>query len=553
MEESVKKIKDEKTIAVDPRKEYIAGGALYSSYADGARTLSNFDSNGSLKYHSAQTFEQMCLDPKIAKAINILKISTLGDGVEFLPAVAENDENYEYAVTIANFCDKAVRELELPLRYVLEQMMDALVYGHKVGEITYKTSALLGFEGNYLVPAKIKVKKLDAVRFVVDNKANILGLVAKNPTTLVTQNASLTTRNGRKLIDGQPILPREKFLVLTIRGKDSDPRGQSILAPAFNAWHLKTQIWPEYLRYLLLCAIPILVGTTPDNESGIKELLRGEDGQPIKDPSTGAFIEANPVEALRDALLNARNAEVLAAKGGTKITEIGAHGAGTPFFKAIELFDSQMETAILLQTLATSEGIHQNRAASTMHMSILDQLVWWLKGVVVDMLVADLLRPMVRMNFGERALEFVPNITLGDTERREFAADAQAVATLYKAGYFQPEQLKKLDAMLGIGIRETVDPLQMIQQLQSSGIPVVAVPPPPAYQAEIQAGPGGGTRPVPVAPSAVPIPIGSSSDSAQQTSRSSTLQGSDIKNPAIGRGKGKINRTPQNAELPDTV
>lgn len=551
-----------KASKIDPRKEYVTGGVL-SSGGSGTHTLSGFDGDSSLtnnslgREHSVRTLAQMMEDPKISKDIHILKIGVLGDGVELLPAVAETDENYEEARILADFCERSLKELQIPLRYVLEQMMDALIFGHKIAEITYKTSTVNGFEGDFLIPDKIKVKKLGVVQFVVDNKANIVGLTSQamdvnGKGTINTPSEPLKRtigKDGRTNINGRPILPREKFLVLTIRGKDGDPRGQSVLTPAFSAWHLKTQIWPEYLRYLLLCAIPLLVGYTPENDTSIKDIVRNADGTPVKDPLTGTFMEANPVEAMRDALLNARNAEVMAVKGGSKVQEIGAQGAGTPFFKAIEMFDNQMETGILLQTLATSEGVHQSRAASMTQMSVLDQLIWWLKGVVVDMLVADLLRPMVRFNFGDDALDLTPRVSLGDTERREFATDAGAVATLYAAGYLQPEQLKQTDAMLGLMIRESVDPMQLVQQLQSAGVPIVAVPPPPEQAAQIAAGPGGGATPVPAASAGVPLPTGGSPDSAQQTRSSANRSRNIVKMPAAGRIKSRINAAPKNAEL----
>lgn len=536
MPAEIKEFKGVKTIPVNPEKEYVAGGFINTG-TEGTRTLSGMPED-TTRAHSAQTYETMMSDPKVSKAIHLLKMSVLSEGVEFRPSLPEKDENYESAEIVADFCKKAVNGLDTPIRYTLEQMLDALIYGHKIAEVTYKTSELTGYEGTYLVPSTIKTKGLNVVQFVVDNKFNILGFAVRQGSLDIgrRQNAKITLDTSRKvLVDGKPVLPREKFMVLTIRGKDCDPRGHSVLSSAVNAWHLKTAVWPEYLKYLLLCAIPLLVGATPENDTGVKEFLRAPDGTPIKDPVTGAFIEANPVIALRDAMLQARNGEVLAVKGGTKISEIGAQGAGTPFFKAIELFDSQMETGILLQTLATSEGIHQNRAASTMHMSVLDQFVYWLKGVVVDMLVADLLRPVVRYNFGDDALQFMPNVSLGDTERREFANDATAIATLYKAGYFQPNQLKQTDEILGFEVRDSVDPQLLVQQLQGAGVPIVAVPPPPQQVAEIQSGPGGGVQSAPL-----------------ETNKPKSTT-SAVKFPATGRVKGKLNRSPKNIATPEKI
>lgn len=586
----IKEIGGNRTAVIDPRREYLTGGVL-SAVGNGARTLSS-EVDDVMREVSPKVYEQMLTDPEIAKCINILKISTLGDGVTLVPAIPEAETGHDEAVIIADFCETAIKGLENPLRDTLEQMMDAMIYGHKIAEITYKNTAINGYIGDFLVPDKIKVKARDVAKFVVDNKMNIIGLVGRidqgnykdnlfptptpdgTPESLIPKNQKgsvlrlvgsqtgtggeplkITVGNdGRALINGRPVLPREKFLVLTMRGRDEDPRGTSILRPAFNSWHLKTQIWPEYLRYLLMCAIPLLVGYTPDDNAGggQKELLRGTDGNPVRD-SEGRFVEANPVEALRDALLQARNATTLALKGGSKVQEIGAQGAGTPFFKAIEIFDRQMEAGVLLQTLASSEGIHQNRAAAQTHMTILDQLVWWLKGVVADMLVSDLLRPLIRYNFGDDALELVPQVSLGDTERRDFATDSAAVAVLYKAGYLQPDQLKQTDAMLGLAIRRTVDPLLLIQQLQAAGVPITAVPPPPTHEAQVQAGPGGGSTPVPITPSAAAI-AGGRTDSTQALGTTArTVSKKPSKFPATGRIKSRINKAPANAENPATI
>lgn len=546
MAAEIKKFKNTGTVAVDPRKQYVSGGYI-GAQAGGSRTLSGLPEDVTTE-HSARTYDTMMADPKISKAINLLKISIVGENVEFRPAVSEHDENYETAEILAEFCKKAIRHLERPLKQTLEQMLDALVYGHKIAEITYKTTEVSGFKGVFLVPDTIKVKKLDVVQFVVDDKMNILGFAASQNTLRKSVKVS-RGKDNEALIDGRALLPREKFLVLTIRGKDEDPRGHSVLSPAFNAWHLKTQILPEYLRYLLLCAIPLLVGSTPEDSGGIKEILRGADGAPLVDDE-GKFIEANPVEALRDAMLQARNGEVLAVKGGTKVSEIGAQGAGTAFFKAIELFDSQMETAVLLQTLATSEGLHQNRAASTMHMSILDQLIYWFKGVVIDMLISDLLRPMIRYNFGDDALEFIPKISLGDTERREFAVDASAIAALKKAGYFTPEQLRQTDEILGFEPRDTVNPEDLIQRLQAAGVPIVAIPPQPQIAAEIQAGPDGGTTPVPI--NTPKTTEGDAKDGNVPTTiakRALKESGNTTRFPAIGRVISKINQSPKNSQI----
>ena len=483
---------DNRTAQVDARTEYLAGGVLSpvgSGSSQGLRTLRD-SADDLMNELSPRIYEQMMQDPEIAKIINILKISVLSSGYEILPAIKKPNpkkatkaelDKYDRAETIAKFCKYAISNLSKPFIDTLEQMLDAFIYGHKIAEITYDTGkvAIEGLTGEMLILKTIKVKARGVVRFVVDNSMNVIGyLPAKNATDFtklekdkrVQKDKSIrvtASPEGDALIMGQPILPLEKFMCLTIRSKDGDPRGTSMLRPAFNAWQLKTQLFPEYLRYLLMCAIPLLVGYTPENVTGKPELQRGTDGEYLRD-SEGRFVEANPVAALRDALVQARNATTLALKGGSKIQEIGAQGAGTPFYKAIEVFDSQMEKGILLQTLATSEGIHQNRAASQTAMTVLEELVYRLKGVVVSMLKADLLRPLVQFNFGDDSLELIPEFHLGDTERANFSIDGQTVATLYGAGYLDDDQKRYTDAMLGLPVRGDdgeidEDPLKVIE------------------------------------------------------------------------------------------
>lgn len=539
-----------KTSSVDPTKEYMAGGVL-SSLGGQVHSLSS-SSDDLQREVSSNVYDQMMTDPEISKCINVLKISVLGDGVSLLPALPEIHEDFEQAELISDFCSLALRDLEKPLRDTLEQMLDALIYGNKIAEVTYKLDQVRGFEGIKLIPRSIKVKDRRVVRFVVDNKRNIVGFIGifadNNSYKTDSKVLKLTTGElGTPLIGGQPLLPREKFMVLTIRPKDEDPRGQSFLRSAYNAWNLKCQIWPEYLRYLLVSAIPLLVGVAAPEDS-LKDFERDHTGAPKK-TTDGKLIQISPVEALKNALIQARNATCVAVKYDTQIKEVGTQGSGTAFYRVIELLDKQMETGILLQTLATSEGVYQSRSSSQIHMSILDILVWWLKGVVTDMLVSDLLRPIVRFNFGEDALELIPRVSLGDTERRNFSSDAAAIGDLFKSGYLQQDQLRETDNILGLSPRTTTDPQQLVQQLQDAGIAIEAQPPPVEQVARIQAGPSGGTVPVPIAPASSASPT-KRADSAQASSKSKS---SVVRFPASGRVKSKLNKSPKNAELPSTV
>lgn len=465
----------------DPRREYMSGGTLFGQYSNTSSSTLSTTADEVMNELGIEIYDKMSQDPEVAKCINVLKISVLGNGLKLLPSVSDVHPEYNTALQVSNFCEEALKKLDKPVRDTLEQMLDAMIYGHKIAEITYDLDEIKGYDGLFLIPKKIKPKKVGSVRFIVDKSLNIIGFAGTDSIAYtvepVTNNKALIYDKDNKIvikINGKEFtfVDRDKFLVLTVRQKDDDPRGRSLLRPAFNAWNFKQQIYPEYLRYLLVCAIPLIVGFTPDSEQGIPRILKDANGNPVKD-SNGRIIEVDPIVAMRDALLQARDSSVLALRGGSKVQEVGVQGtasAGSPFYKAMEIFDEQISKAILLQTLATSEGRYQSRAASQTHQSMLDQLIWYLKGIVLDMIERDLIAKIIKYNLGEEYLKYKPILSLGDTERRDFSIDAQAVASLFGAGYLSDDQKRYTDEMLGLPVRDAnydkfrdLSPLEALQ------------------------------------------------------------------------------------------
>lgn len=469
------------SIYVDPRREYLAGGVLSKStlrsgYGRG-NTLSGTPDD-LMREFGYQIYDQMSKDPKVHKCIKILKVDSLGDGVDLLPSVSDSDPNYDTAKKIADFCTYAIKGLRKPLKDTLNQMLDALVYGHKIAEIVYKTEYVEEFGGTFLTLDSIKPKPIGLARFVVDNSLNILGIVGTNKIGQdgVSNNieieqvssSNIVTRGENtfiKLEDGSEnlFLNIDKFMVLTIDAEDDDPRGRSMLRAAFNFWNLKQQIIPELLRFILTCSIPLLIGFTPEDQEGQSApLVRDSAGNIVRD-SAGRPIAVNREEAMREALMQARNATTLAVRGGSKVQEVGGTGSGLPFYKSLEMCDSQIEASILLQTLATSEGRYSSRAQSQTHMDTLENLVWDIKKVLADTVTYQLLKPLIKYNFGKEYIKYLPVVSLGDTERRNFSLDGATVATLYSVGYMSEDQKRYTDQMLGLPVRDaSYNPLKNI-------------------------------------------------------------------------------------------
>lgn len=445
---------------VNPYNEYVVGGVLgvgLGNASDGITLSQSKDTR-----HTPKLYEEMMDDPKISKCVNLLKIAALGEGVELAPSVADTNPEYDTALMVSEFCSAALRNLEKPLRETLFEMLDAAIYGYKIAEIVYEIKSLEIGGKKYLLPKRIKPKNNKYVNFVVDRYMNVIGFSFSadinssllNKTFSPINSASYLNNEIEITVEGKKnkFVGRNKFMVFSLWNKDSDPRGVSLLKSAVSSWMFKKQIITEYLRYLLTCSMPLLVGFTPETEE--VPILRNPDGSPMLDGS-GRPIRVNREAALRDALVQARNASAIALKGGSEIKEIGGQGSGLAFYKALEIVDSQIEGAIILQTLAVSEGRYQTRAASQVHMSVLDQFVFWVKGAIAQMIETDLLKPIITMNLGKEYLKYMPKISLGDTERRDFSVDASAIASLYSAGYLSEDQKRYTDLLLGLPPRDS--------------------------------------------------------------------------------------------------
>lgn len=441
------------------KTEYVAGG-YYNVNTNRILTQS---SDVLTATFGDSKIDEMLRDPEIKKCETIIKISVLNDGITFFPAVSKpaplkpladgetetlelkrerltrekEIKRYELAEKYANFATRAIDNLDSPIRSIMENMLDAVTYGNKVAEQTYKEEYNADFGKTLLTLSSIRVKPRDKTKFVINKFNKVLGL---HSTTVI---------NGEVK---QVVLPREKFLILTFRGKDGDPRGETILQAVYNAWYLKMQLWPEYLRWLIQCAIPSVVGyTSPDAQ---KNVLRDATTNEILRDEQGNALYESDVSSLLYALVQLRGASAIALPHGAKVEAINNSVSGDPFKGMRDVLNEEIEMGMILQTLASSEGRFMSRAASQSHMSILDLFVFFIKGLVIDMLTQDLLKPLMQINFADFDMTLLPRISMGDSERRDWATDVIAIATLFKSGYIGESQMIGFDKIISAPDRD---------------------------------------------------------------------------------------------------
>lgn len=395
----------------DPSLEYVAG--FGQSYSALNRQIPAQSHDPKAPEVTFEVYRQMLNDPEVCSDVRTLVQMALGDGLQLSPAVEDkpvDDDAPEFAraFEIAQFCERAMMALRKPLEDSLEGIVEgALTYGHKTAEITWKL-AERGVDSGKLLPWRLAQKDYRTIDFVVDRFWNHLGFTPRTPA----QN-----------LPARAIIPREKFFHLALHEEDEDPRGRSSIRSVFTAWTFKCLTWPEYKRWLDNCALPSIVGTTAPKQPG--DVQRNPDGA-IK----AGGKPLSPAEAMRDALVNLKNASVAVLPNGAEVDQLEVVGEGAGFERAINVADSQISKGLLYQTLATSEAQYGTRAQSETHLNVLDLMIWWLKGKIAKAIKSDLIEKAIRYNFGDEALRLCPIITLGDTERRDWATDATAAVAL---------------------------------------------------------------------------------------------------------------------------
>ncbi len=448
------------------KNEYLAAGYLGNN--DTISILSHNTDIWSGQLTDA-IIAQMLRDPEVYKCVTVIKNGVLGDGVTFTPAVGQPTaiakplpgeteppertkerlardaqiERYNLAKQYADFTTRAFSNLEkeVPLRDVLNDLLDALPYGNRVAEKVFEEKYDPDFKKELLYLRRLNVKPRKSTIFAVDRFKNLLGLKILKKVKDEKGNETLK----------EVIIRKEKFLILTFGRENNDVRGRSFLEPVYQAWHLKMQLWPEYLRWLIYSAVPPIVGYATDQVDS-KKVLRDGNNELVTDAEGRPVFESD-VGALLFALKQVRNASAIALPFGAKVETLNSSVSGDPFKGFRDVLNEEIEMALLKQTLATSDSRHNTRAASQTHVTILDDFIWAIKGLVVSMLTG-MVRHLMEVNFPNFDETLLPVVSMGDTARRDFAGDVGAISQLHISGFLGESQKVGIDSILGLPPRD---------------------------------------------------------------------------------------------------
>lgn len=439
-------------IDADPEKDYLSAryygdvgvwmGGVWSTIANHAQQAAGF--------HGVRLYREMMTDPAVASAVRILKSAILAEGLQLVAAVQEVVEDDDGELTaeeqaelrqsddILAFCQRCIDGLDRPIEFILWELLDAIVYGVKLGEIVWDVPETGEDEGK-LVLKDIKVKNQYSWGFVVDRYWNVLGI---RPLLSGTGRGTDSGRDVTARGD-DPVLPRDKFVILSWMTEDGDLRGTSSLVSAYTAWNQKILIPAQRWIYLSRFAVPSLYGTTAPNAQRVPIL--DSDGN-----ETGKY--KNPAQAMLAGLVSIQNGTAAAGPNGSDVKVIESRGRGEAFATALDDCRREILMAILNTAMGAMESQHFSRANAESGQDLTSTFVRIAKRWVGSMFRRDALMSTVEKNFGaDAARKYTPFVQVGMVELQDFSRNANAISTLADAGVVTGEMRSNALGFLGIG------------------------------------------------------------------------------------------------------
>ena len=431
------------------QKEFVSGGSVQAAILAIRRALPKYIDDLT-KTEGADLYERMMGDPIVESSVDTIRLSVLADGVGIVPAVvppngfgeidpkeaADAVKAEEYRAFIERCFDGAAGDMA-------SELLDCIVYGFKASEITLKTG--IGVDSGKLVLRSVKGKHTNKIAIIVDDLLNVdglIGVIHNQVNPLISWGES-----GFDPDQAPNFIPRWKFALAQFRPKNGDPRGTSILRSSYNAWFIKTQVLPDFFKYLKQFATPGIIGKTPVSDSEFTPKTDSEGAVVTDEFGNPTMITAEM--ALFNALLTWLNGSVLSVRGGTEIELLKSEGDGKAFLDALDYFDKQIVSGILGTSRATLEGRGGDKGGSAVAQDILGLRVAHLKELISRVIYQDIVRLLIRVNFGEEAVRLAPFIVLKKVEQQDWAKELDSVSNAYAKGVLHDSQLPDIWSRFG--------------------------------------------------------------------------------------------------------
>lgn len=468
----------------DARREYAAAaaGGLYLD-TNYLRALPSYIDDVTRRMGSL-VYDQMLHDEAVHSAFRTVVLSVLSEGVNVRPCVDDKDDpDFKVASDYADECEAAFDQGGedgdgLDLEHLASELLYSLATGWVAAEKVVGVIDGGRYDGLQCWQS-IRAKPRRNLTPVVDPFNRLRGYLCRMPGLPLSQFQGQVLGDPTRLPN---YLPADKFCHAAWDVREHDPRGQSILRPVYTRWYEKQQVAAEWLKHLAQFGSPWVVGKTAPGTQGLPAV------DTLGNPTGEASDNVTPEQAFLNQILLFRNGGAIVVPAGWELNLLQVSNAGDAFLRKIDSCDRAITQGITLQTLATTEGEHQARAAAQVHQDTLGLVPGWVRRWLARLLTRSLTRPLVRMNHGDQAVRLAPLVKLEAAQQED---RAKLITAYTAAGWkFAPSQLPGVDEELGFEPRT----------------PEEAQPPPPVPPPGAPPGGRPGAPPAPGTPPGNPPP-----------------------------------------------
>lgn len=451
-------------------KEYVIGG--FTGGANAYRNLSDEDIAGLNRHLSRGMIRAMMKDPTVKPAFDTIKYATVSGDLKITPAThgkkkGENDQaEVELADEIAEFCSRALGRLDRHIVLVLAELFDSLAFRNKVGERVERLVTEGPDAGRWTLD-RISIKPSWSYKFLVDSRNRLDWL-----RCMVEEDGKLVWRD----------IPRDRFVIAAWACEDGDPRGNTVMAPAYEPWVFKRRLTPGWWRGLNQFGTPSLFGTTAENAEDTYE--RDANGDIVTDENGDPLPAQNAQIGMRQSMEEFfQGGSIIVGPYGSNVKVIESTRDAAGVAAALQRCDQDITRVLMLQTHVTMEAKFGSKANSMVGQDVLGIFVQFLRVWLCAIVDRDILFPLVEINWGREIAErLTPNASLGRISAEDMVKFSNAIAALLQSGYFTEEQLAEMDVLLGLPVRvpgaERVGPQQAQAGNQNPGGQDPANPPP---------------------------------------------------------------------------
>ena len=345
------------------KKRFLSGGALCSPSLEINR-------------------ERMLKDPQVKACINIKKQLVLQGRGEIHPR-GEGVESQK----MADFVREILYRSEDTVSKLLENVLDAFVYGFSVQEIVYKE---------------------EKGKIIIDKFCNI------DPDTAVISwdvygNISEIKINGE-------MCPRDKVILYIYNPDASHPLGKSDLISAYSHFDTKTKLINFYNIYMEKYVSPVALGTYKRSITG------------------------NQQQDFLNIMKNIRQKTAVLIPEECSLGYLNLNtGGGDTFREAIDYHDRQIAKAILGQTIFTNDNVTVGSySLANIHLELLGKCLKNVKQSMEEEIITEqVIRPLIKLNYGPGEC---PTFSLRDIEPEALKKGAEAVLSLINNGVVKKKE-----------------------------------------------------------------------------------------------------------------